>query len=134
MTAKQLLLAVLWILGSAGTAAFGGELGQVVLLATDPAERKAVMRVGDGELQVLEPGDAIEGTGAVLDRVLAGRVVVRETLDEEMRRLRRAWIYPRDRAAGVAHIRYLEPSIRAPAAARPPPPGAPDSSDPPGGG
>ncbi len=104
----------------------GGAAGleQVVLLATDPAEHRAVLRVGDdGELRLLAPGEPIEGTGGIVERVLADRLVVIETAGDPERR-RVAWIYLRDRAAGVPHIRYLEGRAPAHGAAAKPPRGA----------
>ncbi len=126
MTAIRNLLAWLLVLGAGSTPAFGGGLDQVVLLATDPVERKAVLKIAGGKLKVLGPGEKIEGTDSVLERVLADKVVARETLDELPRR-RRAWIYLPDRPAGVPRVRYFEPSSRTPVVARPLPPSAQDS-------
>ncbi len=78
------------------------------MVATDHAERKAVLRVGDGELQVVAPGERIAGTGSTVERVLADRLVVTEITGGPEARRRLAWIYLRDRAPGVPHIRYLE--------------------------
>ncbi len=83
-----------------------------------------MLRVGDdGELLLLAPGDPIAGTGAVVERVLADRLVVVEIAGEPRRR-RLAWIYLRDRAAGVPHIRYLEGRPPAPGSVARPPQGA----------
>ena len=86
-----------------------------------------MLRVGDGELQLLAPGDPVEGTGAVVERVLADRLVVIETAGEPRRR-RVAWIYPRDRAAGVPHVRYFEGRAPARGSAAKPPRDAPAGS------
>ncbi len=93
---------------SGGATAWGGGLEQVALVVTDPAERKAVLRVAGGSLQVLAPGELIEGTGATVERVLADRVAVSEITGEPRRRKRGAWIYARDRGPGVLHVRYFE--------------------------
>lgn len=119
----HLLPGAFFFLVSIGPVAFGDGLEEVVLLAIDPAERRAVLRVGDGELQILAPNEPIEGTSATVERVLADRLVVQETTGEQQKRSRIAWIYPRDRATGVPHIRYLERSVNAPATPAQPPRG-----------
>ncbi len=123
---QQLFLGVLLLFGSLSPPAIADGLEGVVLLATDPAEHLAVVRVGDRELQVLGPGKLIEGTGATLERVLADRVVVREAPVGPRRQRRVAWIYLHNRAAGGSKIRYLERSAEAPATARLPRDEAPD--------
>ncbi len=127
------------ILGSFGAAAFASSaepedaispLEEVALVTTDSADRRAVVRVGDRKLQLLAPGDAIEGTGAIVEQVLADRLVVIETAGEPRRR-RLAWIYLRDRAEGVPHVRYIEG--RAPARESAASPSAADPAQEPSG-
>ncbi len=117
-------------LGSASPSAFAsprkggtGGLEQVVVVATDPAEHRAVLRVDDGELLLLAPGESIEGTRAVVEQVLADRIVVVETAGAPGRR-RVAWIYLRDRAEGAPHIRYLESRAQPTGSPARPPQGA----------
>lgn len=110
-----------------GIASAFEELTSIVLLATDAAEGKAVLQVADGPLQVVAPGDPIERSDAIVEKVLEDRVVVRESASGTSTSRRLAWIYLRGPTAKASRIRYFEwraevadgPAPRPPAKSQP---------------
>ncbi len=109
------LVVVLLAVGSVGVFAEEADqaesipLEEIELLILDPADQRAVLRVGEGPLVVVKPKGAIKGTRAVVESVAGDKLVVAYTTAEEPPSRVTAWIY-RDRAGKTeSQVRYLDP-------------------------
>lgn len=72
-----MLLAVL------SSAAAAESLEGYTVMALSPLDERAVIKLPDNKMQVLKPGDAIDGTQATVEQVLTDRLVLEETITLE---------------------------------------------------
>ncbi len=87
-------------------------LAAVELVLLDTADQRAVLRVGDGPLQIVGPGDEIAGTLATARSVAAGKLVVEVSLPQEQPPIRlTAWIFLERPDQGGSRVQYLDPRL-----------------------
>ena len=73
----------------------GGALERLTVVALAPMAGRAVIKLPDGEMQVVQPGDQLPGAAITVVQVLTDKLVVEERLNPSgtpaLKRL--AWIY-----------------------------------------
>lgn len=117
------ILAILSLLLIAPESAAGWALEDVRLLAVSPESARAVLYVPRCGQILIEPGDTLRGGSLEILAVLAGRIVVEETLEDKGKRRRiRAWIEPTGEPGGQVRIRRLRDRMPPEAVSRPPMP------------
>lgn len=101
-----LLLLCARVAAGAPPAAVESPLRQVALLALAAAEQQAVLRLPDGNLVLVKPGDAVPGTEATVVEIQAGRLILEERLP---RAVRAVWMEPAAASGGAGPIRFFDP-------------------------
>ncbi|HEX5057248.1 MAG TPA: hypothetical protein VFX02_12230 [Gammaproteobacteria bacterium] len=74
----------------------GETLQDITVLALSAPDGRAVVRLPDDKMQVLKPGDAVDGTQAKVLQVLADKLVLEETVADEKsgeKRRETVWLY-----------------------------------------
>lgn len=84
-------------------------LEAIELLILDPADQRAVLRIGSGAPVVVEPEDSIERTRAIVESVTGDKLVVAYTTDEEPPARLTAWIYKDRSGKNRSRVQYLDP-------------------------
>lgn len=84
----------------------GGELERLTVVALAPMDGRAVIKLPDGEMQVVQPGDQLPGATITVVQVLTDKLVVEERLNPSrtsaLKRL--AWIYQAPASGGYSRV------------------------------
>ncbi|MDH3599208.1 MAG: hypothetical protein OEU26_06160 [Candidatus Tectomicrobia bacterium] len=88
----------------------GGELERLTVVALAPVDGRAVIKLPDGEMQVVQPGDQLLGDAITVVQVLTDKLVVEEHLNPRgtpaLKRL--AWVYQAPVNGGYSHVVRLQ--------------------------
>jgi len=84
----------------------GGALERLTVVALAPMANRAVIKLPDGEMQVVQPGDQLPGAAITVVQVLTDKLVVEERLNpSETPALKRlAWIYQAPVSGGYSRV------------------------------
>lgn len=89
----------------------GGELERLIVVALAPMDGRAVIKLPDGEMQVVQPGDQLLGDAITVVQVLTDKLVVEERLKPSgtpaLKRL--AWVYQAPVNGGYSRVVRLQP-------------------------
>jgi hypothetical protein len=91
-------------------AADASKLESLTVMALGSVDGRAVLKMGDGKMQVLKLGDTIPGTKAVVTQVLIDKLVVEETIDKEggASMTQTVWIFKPKKAGEKSTVQRLD--------------------------
>jgi hypothetical protein len=88
----------------------GGTLERLTVVALVPMASRAVIKLPDGEMQVVQPGDQLPGDAITVVQVLTDKLVVEERLNPSgtsaLKRL--AWVYQAPVGGGYSRVVRLQ--------------------------
>jgi hypothetical protein len=91
----------------------GGELERLTVVALAPMDSRAVIKLPDGEIQVVQPGDQVLGDAITVVQVLTDKLVVEERLNPSatpaLKRL--AWVYQAPVSGGYSRVVRLRQEV-----------------------
>jgi hypothetical protein len=91
-----------------------GQLDELALLAVSPTDGKGAIRMPTGELRVVNVGDTLPGTQAVVREVLPDRLVLTESVaddaSEEPAMTRRVWLFKARGPDLRSRVQVLDPT------------------------
>jgi hypothetical protein len=107
---RAALASFVWIAATAAAPAGAARLEDLTVMALGAVDGRAVLKTGDGKMQVLKTGDSIPGTQAVITQVLPDRLVVEETVVGSDRKPRKqeVWISKPAQPGGRSTVQRLE--------------------------
>jgi hypothetical protein len=88
----------------------GGALERLTVVALAPMAGRAVIKLPDGEMQVVQPGDQLPGDAVTVVQVLTDKLVVEERLipGRTLAFKRLAWVYPAPVSGGYSRVVRLQ--------------------------
>lgn len=91
----------------------GGALERLTVVALAPMASRAVIKLPNGEMQVVQPGDQLPGDAITVVQVLADKLVVEERLNPSgapaLKRL--AWVYQASVSGGYSRVVRLRQEV-----------------------
>jgi len=91
----------------------GGALERLTVVALAPMAGRAVIKLPNGEMQVVQPGDQLPGDAITVVQVLTDKLVVEERLNPSgtlaLKRL--AWVYQAPVSGGYSRVVRLQQEV-----------------------